>query len=177
MLLMAAWSLWHPGRFGVGLAVFLTALVIVNLRYALFDLFGYVDSPTSGYLLKHLDLMSAHLGEGPSGLLRGATLVLLKAWLAGALLVAGLYQSAQWRPWAGAVAAACGAFLLLNIGQMALRASLSVGALTPRFDVYAFSLFVHSSIFVLALLAFGIWTLLERRRTLPRAGASARAWA
>jgi hypothetical protein len=162
MLLLSVWSGWHPHRLGVALAACLAALVMVNLRYALFDLFGYVDPPISGYLLKHLDLMSAHLGEGPAGLLRGSLLVLLKAWLAGAMLVAAVYQSPQWRPFAGLVAAAAGAMLLFNIGQMGLRASFSIDAMTPRFDLYAFSLFVHSAIFVLSLLALGSWLLLER---------------
>jgi hypothetical protein len=102
-------------------------------------------------------------------MLRGATLVLFKAWLAGALLVAGVYQSEKWRPWAGAVMATGGALLLLNVGQMGMRASLSVGAMTPRFDLYAFSIFVHSAIFVLALLALGLWMLAERGPIMPRA--------
>jgi len=48
--------------------------------------------------------------------------------------------------------------------------------MTPRFDLYAFSLFVHSSIFVLSLLALGSWLLVERwQRAALSPGSSASA--
>ena len=55
---------------------------------------------------------------------------------------------------------------------MALRAGLSVGPLTARFDLYTFSLFVHTAILALAASAYLAWRLAMRRSTAVQPQAS-----
>jgi hypothetical protein len=149
-----AFHRWQPARHHVARGIAMFAILLTSLRYSLFDLYGYVDSPALAYGLKHLDLASAYVGDSTPGALRAVFMVVLKVWLTSAALVSLLYVTPYWRRWSSAIAVCVALFLLFNVTQTSLRVLLSIDSLSARYDIFIFSLAVHGAIFLIMLLAY-----------------------
>jgi len=144
---------WRPG-----MQLALLAIVLVAARYALFELFGFADSPAQGYSLKHLDLTAAYLGDDTRHILGAAGMVVLKICLASAALLVMPLCVPAWRARAGEVAQLMASLFAIGVGQAAIRSSLAVGGATFQYDFAAFTMLIHTGLLVFTLLVFALLT-------------------
>jgi hypothetical protein len=170
-------DLWAEESPSAGLSaevsVGLLAAMVVCGRHAFFDLFGRVTSPTVPYGLRHVDVAVGLLGGENLDMARGTALVLLKMILASWVVLGALFIAPVGRRLGRTILLVAGALLLLDVAHTAVRASLSVGALSDRFDGYVVSLFIHTGLFLIVLIGYASLRVLSERPW-RRAEASAR---
>jgi hypothetical protein len=145
---------WCPQAHQRVAALVLAAVMLVAARYGLFDLYAYADSPVPVYLLKHLDLAAAYLGDTSRSISGAGLMVVLKIWLAGLVLVGIPMAFKHWRLRLDDVMALAAMCLLVQVGQASIRASLAVNALSYQYDFAEFSMLIHTGILVFGMLAY-----------------------
>ena len=147
---------WQPVEFQRRAGLALAAVLLVAARYGLFELYGGADSPVAVYLLKHLDLAAAYLGDASRSIGGAVLMVLLKSWLAAAVLMCGPLVFGYWRKHMDGLMAMVAMFLLVQIGQASVRAALAVDDLSHQYDYAEFSMLVHTGVLVLGMLAYWV---------------------
>ncbi|MDE2594065.1 MAG: alkaline phosphatase [Burkholderiales bacterium] len=145
---------WRPVEFQRRAGLALAAVLLVAARYGLFDLYGAADSPVAVYLLKHLDLAAAYLGDASRSIGGAVLMVLLKSWLAAAVLMCAPLVFGYWRKQMDGLMALVAMFLLVQVGQASIRAALAVDDLSHQYDYAEFSKMVHTGILVLGMMAY-----------------------
>ncbi|RTL27920.1 MAG: hypothetical protein EKK47_17410 [Burkholderiales bacterium] len=154
LLVVLAFFQWRPTSTQRWPAVAMAAVLLVAARYGLFDFYGYADSPLQVYALKHLDLAAAYLGDDSRSILGAVLMVVFKIWLAGAVLMLAAAFVPHWRVWLDDVMTVGAVFLLIQVAQSAVRASLAFDDRSHQYDFAAFSMLVHTGMLILSLLAY-----------------------
>ncbi|MGE5450431.1 MAG: alkaline phosphatase [Acidobacteriota bacterium] len=145
---------WRPVEFQRRAGLALAAVMLVAIRYALFELYGGADSPVQVYLLKHLDLAAAYLGDASRSIGGAVLMVLLKSWLAALVVIAAPLVFGVWRKQMDSLMALVAMFLLVQIGQASVRAALAVDDLSHQYDYAEFSMLIHTGVLVLGMMAY-----------------------
>lgn len=165
VVLLLAFFGWTPKRRQAEVAIALAAVVLVSTRYGLFELYGNADSPLQGYSLKHLDLTVAYLGDSSRSLIAATLMVVLKIFLASALVLSAPLIHAHWRAHFDSIIATMVVFVSFQIGQSALRAALAFEELAYQYDFAVFSIMVHTGVLVSYVIVtwFYQWGATSRR--------------
>ena len=134
----------------------LLAAAVVCGRYALFELFGHVDSPAASYGLRHLDLAIGLRAGANLNVALATLLILLKLAIASSVVLGAILATPRARRIEPRIVALVGAFMLIDLGHTSLRMSLSLGALSDRYDEYLVSLFIRTVVYLSLVLGYAL---------------------
>jgi hypothetical protein len=148
------------------LRVGLLAAAVVCGRYALFELFGHVDSPAASYGLRHLDLAIGLQAGSNLNVTLATILILLKLSIASSVVLFAILEAPRARELEPRIVALVGAFMLIDLGHASLRISLSLGAISDRYDDYLVSLFIRTAVYLSLVLGYAAQRLMAKPFTL-----------